>query len=168
MIHTALDPDDTDTLAACLLQAAIHDIIEGIGSGDIVRTFKYRSEALREAIDEAEIQVMEESPQSLKRLFSVSKSLQEKTGKQKYIESVVKAADFMSLHNFMIRELERGNQEIKPYFERMTQDLHKMSVKNKGVVFITSGGNEFILSGFYDELVTNAVGKFERIYPFKL
>jgi len=43
-----------------------------------------------------------------------------------------------------------------------------MSVKNKGVVFITSGGNEFILSGFYDELVTNAVGKFERIYPFKL
>jgi len=158
MIHTALDPNDTDTLAACLTHAITHDILEGIGSGDIVRTFKYRTKALKEAIDEAENQIMEESPLSLKRLFSIVNSLREKTKKSDYINSVVKAADFMSLHNFMIREVERGNREIKPYYERMIKDLRSMEENNRGVIFVT-GGKEFILSNFYMELARNAEGK---------
>jgi len=158
MIHTALNPDDTDTLAACVTQAIIHDIIEGIGSGDIVRTFKYRTKKLKEAIDEAEIQVMEESPPSLKRLFSVVNSLYEKTGKADYVKSVVKAADFMSLHNFMIREVERGNREITPFYKRMIQDLRDMVKNNQGIKFIT-GGKNFVPSEFYLHLVENALEK---------
>jgi len=155
MIHTALNPDDIDTLAACLTHAITHDMIEGIGSGDIVRTFKYRTKALKEAIDEAESQVMDESPLSLKRLFSIVSSLKKKTEKTDYIDSVVKAADFMSLHNFMIREVDRGNREIEPYYERMIQDLQSMADKNREVHFVT-GGKDFFPSEFYEELVNNA------------
>jgi 5'-deoxynucleotidase YfbR-like HD superfamily hydrolase len=158
MIHTALDPDDAETLAACLIYAVIHDSIEGLGSGDIVRTFKYRTKALKEAIDEAEAQVIEESPSSLKRLFSTTNLLYKKTGKADYIKSVVKAADFMSLHNFMIREVNRSNREIIPFYKRMVQDLREMARQNNGVKFST-GGKDFIPTEFYNELVENALGK---------
>jgi 5'-deoxynucleotidase YfbR-like HD superfamily hydrolase len=126
MIHNTLCPEDNETLLACLMAAIVHDIPEGV-SGDFVRPFKYSTKALKTALDEAELKVIDEFDPEIKALFSLSESLI-KPEKKDYVKRVVKAADFISLYQFMRREWLRGNREIKPFYEKMIFDLHSMGL----------------------------------------
>jgi 5'-deoxynucleotidase YfbR-like HD superfamily hydrolase len=148
------DCNDTETLAVCILTALTHDITEG-KYGDIVRTFKYKTKALKLAIDEAEFLVKEEFGSSFKALFCLVDTLNSKHEKKGYVNAVVKAADFMSLHNFMIREFKRGNREIMPFFKRMIDDLDIMAKENENIVFKTND-RDFEPAKFYNKLLVNA------------
>jgi 5'-deoxynucleotidase YfbR-like HD superfamily hydrolase len=163
MIHQSIDPDDTVTLSACVIQALIHDTPEG-EIGDFVRTFKYRTKDLKKAIDSAESTIIEEFGPSLKAIYKISSLLTKKCD-AKYVQSVVKAADFMSLHNFMIREMTRNNHEIVPFYDRMTDDLEAMSNSNSDVTFKT-GGVDFKPSQFYNELLQNALKVKEKYHSW--
>jgi 5'-deoxynucleotidase YfbR-like HD superfamily hydrolase len=154
MIHQALDPQDTDTLAACLACALVHDIPE-MKAGDFVRTFKYRSKALKQAIDKAEREILTEFGPSMRAVVAAADSLVGAAKNPSYVRAVVKAADFMSLHNFMVREVSRGNTEIHPFFERMVADLRAMASENENVIFAT-GGKSFELGQYYSQLAQNA------------
>jgi 5'-deoxynucleotidase YfbR-like HD superfamily hydrolase len=149
MIHQSLNPDDHITLSACVLQALIHDMPES-QIGDFVRTFKYRSESLKKSIDEAEEEIIKEFGKPIQILYEVTNKLVEISGKKQYVKDVVKAADFLSLHNFMVREITRGNHEILPFYKRMVDDLEKMTY-NK-----TSHEASESLSMFYLALKNNA------------
>jgi 5'-deoxynucleotidase YfbR-like HD superfamily hydrolase len=154
MIHQLLNPNDTVTLCACVMQALVHDTPES-QVGDFVRTFKYRTKALKQAIDEAENCIIDEFGPSLKALLNVSSTLSKECGHSDYVKSVVKAADFMSLHNYMVRELVRGNREIIPFYDRMISDLKEMEKSNIGTTFKT-GGLDFEPSMFFSELAAHA------------
>ena len=161
MIHRSLNPNDIATLCACVIQALVHDTPES-QIGDFVRTFKYRTKALKQAIDDAEKDIIEEFGPSLKSLLTASSALAAECGKTGYVKSVVKAADFMSLHNYMIRELTRGNREIVPFYDRMISDLKDMARSNDGVTFKT-GGTDFEPSVFFSELADHATSMRGRI-----
>ena len=152
MIHNMHNPNDTETLCACVIAAMLHDYTEH-RVGDFVRPFKYRTEALKLAIDEAENLIKNEFSIPVKNMFSTSDRLTSKS--PEYVKSIVKAADFMSLYTFMIREFKRGNNEIVPFFERMIVDLDAMAKSNENVKFIT-GGKDFEPDEFYTRLVINA------------
>lgn len=157
MIHQLCDPKDTQTLAACVMHALTHDAPEG-QVGDFVRTFKYRTKELKAAIDDAEKLIVDEFGPSLKALLEVSELLTTVCGKREYVKAVVKAADFMSLHNFMVREFMRGNREIIPFFRKMVRDLREMEKTNREVVYPTQGERgHFVPSDFYKHLAENAL-----------
>lgn len=153
MIHQALDPHDTETLAAIITSALIHDSPE-VESSDIVRTFKYKTHTLKNAIDEAEEEIVKDFGPSLKALVNVSKMLSVKNGKKDYVKAVVKAADFMSLHNFMVREYSRGNREITPFYQRMISDFRAMAAKS--LPPFKTGEKDFDTAEFYKALADNA------------
>jgi 5'-deoxynucleotidase YfbR-like HD superfamily hydrolase len=155
MIHQSMAPDDVVTLAACVMKAIVHDTQEK-ESGDFVRTFKYRTKALKREIDEAEKQIVEEFGPSMKALHVASESLTEKCGNGAYVNAVVKAADFMSLHNFMVREIMRGNREIVPFFKRMVSDLDEMIEKSLGATFKV-GDSTFVPAVLYKDMMMNAI-----------
>lgn len=126
MLHRKLMPDDTMLVGAILTHALIHDICESC-SGDFVRTFKYSSEVLKEAIDNAEKNIIKEFHPMIRDLFSFASELSE--GADEYVKQIIKAADFVSLYQFMNREINRGNLEIGPFVKRMKVDLEQMGKK---------------------------------------
>lgn len=110
-----------------LRHALTHDLGECL-TGDVVRTFKYSSESFKQAVDEAESNMIEKYfPANVRGLFWVS----DNSNRSRYIHSIVKAADFTSLYMFMNREWIRGNREIKPFIDRMVKDLDSMSIKTR-------------------------------------
>lgn len=117
LIHSTIRPDDKHLMGRIMVKAATHDLIEG-WTGDFVRTFKYSSRKLRSAISEAEANLLTSLPLELQRLCD-----DEKDEEHEYIEAVVKVADFMSLHQYMVREVMRGNKSIRPFYDRMLIDL---------------------------------------------
>jgi len=122
LIHSSIRPDDSHLLGRIMVKAATHDLIEG-WTGDFVRTFKYSSEKLRSAISEAEDDLIASLPEELRNLYSQG---EENDEDQAYVDALVKAADFMALHQYMTREWMRGNRSIQVFFDRMISDLRKM------------------------------------------
>lgn len=115
-----------DVLLAIVLKALVHDMGEAV-TGDIVRPFKYSTEALKKAVDEAEHTMMgERLPKSLTKIASDAGKIASEADASTYVEAIVKAADFMSLYQFMRREILRGNVEIVGFVGRMCEDFGKM------------------------------------------
>lgn len=139
LIHNEVTSEEPITLAACLSRAMIHDFIEH-ESGDFVRTFKYLTPQLRQAIEEAEDLAISKLHGKLQAAYDKSQKLEALSGRQSYIKSVVKAADFLSLFRFMYRELSRGNREILPFYRRMMDDIQLMKSENGDVRHELSGG----------------------------
>lgn len=129
MIHLELGGKPED-IGAVVLGAVVHDLPECV-TGDVVRTLKYSTPELKREVDRAEEFLSEKllGPK-IRGLLAVAELLRTKKAKKAdpdYVKTVVKAADFMSLFQYMRREAMRGNLEIVPYFNRMRRDLHKMS-----------------------------------------
>lgn len=125
LIHRILRPRNTTLIAPILITALIHDLPECV-TGDVVRTFKYSSESLKREIDEAEAGIIKNFAKPIFDLYALRDDLVGQEERQ-YIKDVVKAADFMSLHQYMLREIRRGNDEIIPFYKRMEMDLKNMS-----------------------------------------
>jgi len=126
LIHSVMRPDDHKIIGALALRALIHDLAECV-TGDVVRTFKYSSVELKKAIDEAEEKIIRDFPPPIQWAYKTLPSLE--VGNTRYVSSVVKAADFMSLHQYMMREWLRGNLQIRKYYLRMEDDLKMMETK---------------------------------------
>ena len=115
---------------AVTLHALTHDLPECL-TGDVVRTFKYASKDLKRAVDVTETAMFEE------RMTTEVKSLVASIGDavppddMKYVRTVVKAVDFMSLFQYMNREWNRGNLEMRPFVKRMRVDLMAEAIKLK-------------------------------------
>lgn len=153
MIHHALYPDDHELLGPILLHALLHDLPECL-TGDVVRVFKYTTDQLKQEIDKAEHILVDKLSSNIKEMIKLSlswvidnKRFHEAMTKQRYVETIVKAADFLSLFQFMRREAMRGNSEIIPFFNRFLTDLEEMSKNTKPVM-------DFVPSLFYMDLYT--------------
>jgi 5'-deoxynucleotidase YfbR-like HD superfamily hydrolase len=124
VIHKTLHPGDYEGVGPVVLGAILHDTAECV-TGDLVRTFKYSSDKLRQAIDEAEQVAVAKFPSPILNVYDLQQQIQFK--KKDYVKQVVKAADFMSLMQYMVREVRRGNREIiNPFYLRMEEDLSQM------------------------------------------
>jgi len=111
-----------------LRKALIHDIGECV-TGDVVRTFKYANPDLKKAVDDTEDMMVEKYlPSIIKEL--ISDSVPKNGEDAKYVDTIVKAGDFISLFNYMRREFNRGNQEIAPFLNKMRQDFMAMHEKS--------------------------------------
>jgi len=132
MIHRKLvGPKELDALI--MQHALTHDALECL-SGDIVRTFKYSSEEFRAAVNKAEQGLASSLPVEVRSLLDevhlhITSFGHTHHWKGDYAKDVVKAADFMSLYQYMWREKKRGNSEIDPFFGRMIEDLKSMAKK---------------------------------------
>ncbi len=150
MIHAELggSPDDVGPV---LLEALVHDLPECV-TGDVLRILKYSTPGMKGEVDRAEAILAEKllGPRvlSISKLAGATRTRVRKggaaTGGRRYVKDVVKAADFMSLFQYMKREAMRGNQEIAPYFSRMRSDLSKMA---------SGPGAASPLRSFYSDLV---------------
>lgn len=118
MIHKHIG-DNATLLGEIVLKGLTHDLAECV-TGDIVRVFKYSSPELKKEINKAEMKLSSSLPEIITTIIP--------SGVGKYVESVVKAADFLSLYQYMRREASRSNLEIIPFYERMTRDLCMMSM----------------------------------------
>jgi 5'-deoxynucleotidase YfbR-like HD superfamily hydrolase len=147
MIYNSLGLDNGILLGAILAKANIHDLVE-MRSGDFVRTFKYKTKTLKDAVDEAEEALKEEFEEPLKKLYATAKSMAVSTSEE-LVEAIVKAADFLSLANYMDRELLRSNYEVVPFFERMVKDLHHMTTKKNSYEW---DGTVYDLTGIYEAM----------------
>jgi 5'-deoxynucleotidase YfbR-like HD superfamily hydrolase len=141
IIHKTLRPNDVDIVGAIILGAILHDLAEA-KTGDVVRTFKYSSDALKKEIDKAEHVIISQFPALILDIYNLHKHIE--SDDHAYVSSVIKAADFMSLHQYMVREIRRGNQEIYPFFLRMEADLESMAAIQND------------LSSLYEELLRTA------------
>lgn len=119
LIHENLS-GDRRLLGPISVHAITHDIVESL-TGDLVRTFKYSSDVFKSAVNSAEHNMYSHLPDAIQILNHIWEY--EAGQDAKYVKAVVKAADFMSLHQYMIREVARGNEEIRPFFQRMITDL---------------------------------------------
>lgn len=137
MVHRRLQgPKELDALI--MQHALTHDALECL-SGDIVRTFKYSSEEFRQAVNRAEEGLASALPVEVRSLLDevrqhITSFDHSMHWKGEYVKDVVKAADFMSLYQYMWREKKRGNSEIDPFFGRMIADLKAMGDKLRKVV----------------------------------
>jgi 5'-deoxynucleotidase YfbR-like HD superfamily hydrolase len=114
---------ESDVLGATLLYATIHDASECV-TGDIIRLMKYATPDMKSAVDSAEDMLAKKHLHGdVLSLYGMSDSLMVTTGEKSLIKAVVKAADFISLFQFMRREALRGNLEIIPFYNRMIHDL---------------------------------------------
>lgn len=120
IIHHAMEQPEYLT-GPILSYALVHDLSECM-SGDLVRTFKYLTPELKLAVSNAEEIIESGIPESIRNEFSSIKNIGDPSDRA-YAKSVVKTADFVSLHQYMIREISRGNEEIGPFFRRMQIDL---------------------------------------------
>jgi len=151
MIHREMRPDDMKTIGAVVTKALIHDMAE-CTTGDVVRTFKYSSDELKQAINNAEDKIIENFPERIRDLYQTSHLLS--GGNEGYVEHIVKAADFLSLHQYMRREVRRGNQEIGKFYSRMITDLENQVKKYyKPEIGVELGK----LHGLYNEMLRTAV-----------
>lgn len=108
-------PQEVPPLEEVLRHAVTHDLGESVG-GDVVRTLKYSTPEMKREVDRAEdILVKKLLPTEVKRTAEFVPS--------RDTLSIVKAADFLSLWQFMRREAARHNLEIMPYYVRMIKDL---------------------------------------------
>lgn len=132
MVHRKLvGPKELDALI--MQHALTHDALECL-SGDIVRTFKYSSREFRAAVNKAEQGLASSLPVEVRSLLDevqlhITSFGHSHHWKGDYVKDVVKAADFMSLYQYMWREKKRGNSEIDPFFGRMIEDLKGMAKK---------------------------------------
>jgi 5'-deoxynucleotidase YfbR-like HD superfamily hydrolase len=152
MIHLEIHPSgyEGETLGAILLQASIHDCAESI-TGDLVRPFKYSSPDFKEAVDKAEESFFSKFDP---RIYGLSKIVEHAAGENlNYVKIIVKAADFLSLQQYMRREWLRGNREIFPFYVMMVNDLETMANSKFGL----NGYTDKCLSDFYWALVRSAV-----------
>lgn len=149
LVHRALRPEDQQIVGAITTKAVMHDMAECV-TGDIVRTFKYSSESLRHEIEKAEEKIVHDFPPSMEGIYKSIDPMS--NGEERYVKSVVKAADFMSLHQYMMREVRRGNREIMRFYVRMETDLMKMSSDLRESARI----EDVMLSGLYKEMVDMA------------
>lgn len=126
LIHRELGgPKEYD--APIMLLGLAHDIPECL-TGDVVRVFKYSSQEFRTAVNKAEKAVVESKfPKRVLGLLREAENGGLNAYGRWYVDTVVKAADFMSLYEYMWREKNKGNAEIEPFMERMRADLMKMS-----------------------------------------
>lgn len=126
MVHRHLEgPKELD--AIIMLHGLTHDALESL-SGDIVRTFKYSSEEFRAAVDRAESGLAAMLPAEIKSLLDeVESEMAPSKWSSLYVKDVVKAADFMSLYQYMWREKRRGNVEVEQFHGRMIEDLRTYS-----------------------------------------
>lgn len=131
LIHRMLKkahPELPDVEHQILRAAIVHDIGECV-TGDVVRTFKYATPEFKDAVDKAEMQMVDEYlPQQIKEIVADSEADLASTEGQ-YIKDVLKAADFLSLWMFMNREHNHGNAEILPFFRRACEDFGMMCNK---------------------------------------
>ncbi len=141
MIHFHIHPDDKD-IGCLLLNALIHDLPECISS-DVVRTFKYSTPELKQEIDRAEKLLLSKFPYNINFLFQFCQD-----NKNKYIEAVTKAADFLSLFQYIRREIMRNNMEIYPFYIKMISDI---SSKTSGEII-----NKFNVKEFYEALLNES------------
>lgn len=119
-IHRELgEPEELTGLI--LAYALIHDLVE-CRSGDLVRTFKYLTPELKSAVSNAEGIIERGMPDLIRAEFSAIEMISD-LKQRAYVKAVVKTADFISLHQYLIRELNRGNVEIQPFIIRMQNDL---------------------------------------------
>jgi 5'-deoxynucleotidase YfbR-like HD superfamily hydrolase len=129
MIHLEVSNDE-GILGAVVMAALMHDVPEAV-TGDVVRPFKYSSESLRKEINASERKLLGKMPWKVRQLFTVSDRMSTAEGPDgeeigEYVEIVVKAADFLSLYQYMRREAAKGNLEIIPFYNRMVDDIMKM------------------------------------------
>ena len=155
LIHRKISTD-TSLIGPILLKAVIHDVAEA-KTGDLVRTFKYSLPELKEAVDKAEDLIVSSFHDQISSLFGLFTSMVG-TDDLKYVEAVVKAADFLSLQQFMNREWLRGNREITPFFERMLTELDSASEK----VFGSDDSRIRSLWSLYNRM------KYTAVHPNKL
>lgn len=127
MIHLELCPDRS-ALGTVVLMSLVHDQAECV-TGDVVRVFKYATQGLKAEVDRAEAILSARLEPEVRGLADVVGSLAGPPGGpwNRYMKAVVKAADFMSLFQYMRREAARGNLEIIPFYNRMVSDLDEMS-----------------------------------------
>jgi 5'-deoxynucleotidase YfbR-like HD superfamily hydrolase len=117
-------------LLAIMLKAATHDMGEAV-TGDVVRPFKYSSSALKKEMDRAEKDMIENLiPTAVKQVSWLADQTAAQASAATYVDAVVKAADFMSLYQFMRREVLRGNCEIRNFLHRMVEDFSVMHSSN--------------------------------------
>ncbi len=141
------DAVKSDMLASTLLHAIVHDVAECV-TGDVVRTFKYSTPELKKEVDRAEELLIKKTHPGTKRIIDLSGQLSNRN--EKFIKSVVKAADFLSLFQFMRREALRGNKEICPFFKMMIHDFEVMEQQD---TVLTYGRNKkFFPSFIYTEM----------------
>jgi 5'-deoxynucleotidase YfbR-like HD superfamily hydrolase len=130
MIHRELKgPTSLDS--KILIHAATHDLMESV-CGDVVRTFKYSSENLRKAIEVAENDLLEKIDEKVRNIMLESATFLDDSDEAWYVNAVVKAADFISLYQYMWREKNKSNKEIDQFFCRMQNDMLEMEKKMEG------------------------------------
>lgn len=125
LLHRTLNQfrEEPKIEATILRYSLTHDLGECL-TGDVVRTFKYSSKEFRDAVNQAEeLMISKYFPVSIRDILWDL----DDTKESKYIKSIVKAADFVSLYMFMNREWARGNRELLPFIERMVSDLKSMA-----------------------------------------
>jgi 5'-deoxynucleotidase YfbR-like HD superfamily hydrolase len=123
MIHREMEgPRNLD--APLMLHALTHDMADCLGA-ELVRVFKYAIPELPATIRKAEQAVLAKMD---RRILDLSQEpVEQNNGYGWYIKAVVKAADFLSVYEYVWREKCRGNKEIQPFFERMRADMNTMS-----------------------------------------
>lgn len=125
MIHREVD-GPPDAVPGLLAYAAMHDLPECL-TGDVVRTFKYSSPEIKEAVEAAECKLLERLEPGLRDLYKEVVAVADGSPIGWYIKEVVKAADFVSLYQYMWREKRKGNREIDQFFSRMQTDMRESS-----------------------------------------
>jgi 5'-deoxynucleotidase YfbR-like HD superfamily hydrolase len=165
MVHRRLNgPKELD--AVIMQHALTHDALECL-SGDIVRTFKYSSEEFRLAVNRAERGLADTLPKEVKSLMDEVLAALMPGGTPEqwhsgYVVDVVKAADFMSLYQYMWREKKRGNSEIDPFFGRMTADLKAAAKKLHDRAGPGDGGLTYLrsLAALYESMAEGFAQRF--------
>ena len=145
MIARALGAD-SDVQGQVALFGTMHDLAECV-TGDVVRPFKYSSPEFKKAVDEAEADMLVGLPSEVASLMTDMDEV-----RSEYIRTIVKAADWLSVYQYMRREAARGNLEIIPFFMRMVEDLGSMTKENEGRKIPVGGTDNFMPSGFYRTL----------------
>lgn len=155
MIQQSVAPGDYRTMSAVLLGACLHDVQDCV-SGDVVRPFKYSSDFFKEQVQAAERKMVERLHPELRGMVQLAEMMAMGSGSE-YVESVIKAADFMSLFHYMRREAMRGNLEVWPFFQRMMADLQtQANVMNNKWIRPESDEYEVCLHGLYAAMVSDA------------
>lgn len=109
-------------LGEVLRYAVSHDAPESV-TGDVVRTLKYSSRAMKKAVDEAEVVLVE-------RLMAGRVRAAISFVPSPAAKAIVKAADWFALWQFMRREAARMNLEIIPFYNRMVRDLQEAEISS--------------------------------------
>lgn len=157
MIHLRMDPDK-GILGRVVLASLVHDVGECV-TGDVVRVFKYATPELKAEVDRAESILSSRLEPEVRDLVSAIGSLANPSESQwdRYVKAVVKAADFLSLFQYMRREAARGNLEIIPFYNRMVNDFSDM-METSGVSLASDDVRQSRFpESFYEDLHAEAV-----------